>query len=558
MSNDFGARVEWESGRGMNTFSFEQFEVTEANRAAFEACRDVAALRYAGARPLLLLGPDGGGKTHLLWAVVKRVRASAIQASLALVMAREFPDRVRALLHEPGPILGKPAIFLVDELEKFDKHAAELEAVVRLFLEHGHQVVLASSAHPDRLAQFTREFRAMLRDGRVIEVGPIRAAPRPGADAGAAPQAADTEKLHAALRQLKQEHDAARQELEAARAQAAQLRQERDALEAKLADKAGLAGELAQNQNRCAEAEQEARTAHEETARLRECLANVSEAGAVREATLHEEYRAKLAACEIERDEAARQRDDLEREVAGLQPAAARVDKLLARIADLEEETAHAFAQQARLQGQVGALKLAAEDAAQWRTERDEAQQTITQLYERAAALLDHIAARREEWAEMSAGLRGRLELVANTLRHIVNVGDDALGQEGADPPPRGAEAELAALRAVLERGETPEESDPDTDGPIEGLHAEQGRLQMALHAAQARLAALENELDESHRERTLQAVELDTLRRATAQNGDSITAGDMPPEAANGSAEAFARIAEEIQVEPAGPETHE
>jgi len=222
----------------MNTFSFEQFDVADANRAAYETCRDVAALRYAGPRPVLLLGPEQSGKTHLLWAIVKRVRAGAAQASLALVMAHEFPEKVRALVKDASPIRGKPAVFLVDELDQFQENAADLEAVTRLFLEYGHQVVIASSVHPDRLASLSREFRSLLHAGRIIEIEPrwsvsAAAASEPGEADGAA-----LAEARATLERAQQENDVQRREIAQLRAIAEALGKERDTLEAKLAEKA--------------------------------------------------------------------------------------------------------------------------------------------------------------------------------------------------------------------------------------------------------------------------------------------------------------------------------
>lgn len=157
----------------MKGYNFETFRVQEGNQIAYEMCRAVAALAYAGPQPIILLGPRGAGKSHLLWAIVHEVRGSTAKAGLGLVMAKEFPEAVRGLVQNPAPIQsGKPAILLVDELEHFQDNASDLEAVVQVFLNHGHSVVLASSVDPDRLVQFSQAFKELVRQGHLVEIRP--------------------------------------------------------------------------------------------------------------------------------------------------------------------------------------------------------------------------------------------------------------------------------------------------------------------------------------------------------------------------------------------------
>ena len=54
--------------------------------------------------PVLLLGDDGCGKTHLLYSVVNQIRSGSARTGLAYVTAREFPDKVRGLIKDPTPV----------------------------------------------------------------------------------------------------------------------------------------------------------------------------------------------------------------------------------------------------------------------------------------------------------------------------------------------------------------------------------------------------------------------------------------------------------------------
>ncbi|HOZ47091.1 MAG TPA: DnaA/Hda family protein [Candidatus Hydrogenedentes bacterium] len=155
----------------MKRFDFSTFEVSPGNQRALALCRRVANIQPVSPLPVLLLGPSGSGKTHLLYAIVNAVRASVSKTGLAYVTAHEFPEQVRALIADPTPLTrAESAILLVDQLEAFTQDLDELEAVCRLFLDHGYHVVLASNIHPARLPQLGPSFRAWIESGETIDI----------------------------------------------------------------------------------------------------------------------------------------------------------------------------------------------------------------------------------------------------------------------------------------------------------------------------------------------------------------------------------------------------
>ena len=155
----------------MNRYSFATFLRDDANREAAALCERVAGLEPVAPMPVLLLGEDGSGKTHLLYAIVNRIRVSSPNACYALVAAHDFPDQVRALIDRPDDVArAQNAVLLVDQLEGFGDLAIELEAIVRLFLDNGHAVVLASSVHPERLPDLSPTFVATLAAGQAVQI----------------------------------------------------------------------------------------------------------------------------------------------------------------------------------------------------------------------------------------------------------------------------------------------------------------------------------------------------------------------------------------------------
>ena len=155
----------------MKRFSFNTFLAADGNRAALDICTRIADLEPVAPMPVLLLGEEGCGKTHLLYSIWKRVKASSPRTSLAVVTAREFRREIRDLIAEPSPVeKAESAILLIDQLELFDDLLEELEAVVRIFLDNHHHVMLASNVHPRRLKALPQGLRDMLAAGQTIEI----------------------------------------------------------------------------------------------------------------------------------------------------------------------------------------------------------------------------------------------------------------------------------------------------------------------------------------------------------------------------------------------------
>ena len=153
----------------MKGMTFNTFMEDENNQAAVDLCRRVAALDKTIKSPVVLLADHGAGKTHLLWAIVNYYREHQTRVGVALISATDFPRKVRRLVEDPSPLQkNRPAVLLVDELELFREDAGDLEAVVRVFLDHGHTVVLASSVHPSALSALSGRFRALLSGSTII------------------------------------------------------------------------------------------------------------------------------------------------------------------------------------------------------------------------------------------------------------------------------------------------------------------------------------------------------------------------------------------------------
>ena len=162
----------------MRKHEFSEFWADDANRLALETCQAVAELRTVSPQPVMLIGDSGAGKTHLLRAVAASLCVREPAALVVRMSSRHLPDSARNLLEDPREVCGTGrCVLLVDELERFGGHVEELESLVRLFMDNGHCILIASRAHPDRLPNLTDGLRVVLRGGKAISVGILGVTP---------------------------------------------------------------------------------------------------------------------------------------------------------------------------------------------------------------------------------------------------------------------------------------------------------------------------------------------------------------------------------------------
>ena len=457
-----------------NRQTFDNFRTTPENREAVEACRAVSESRFTSAAPLVLFGAPGGGKSHLVWAILNEVRAGAARVGIALVLSRDFPERVRRLTDDPSPLQrGQPVILLVDELELFRDDAPALEAVVRLFHELGHCVVLSSNVHPDRLHTFSEAFRALLKEGTLFEVM-----------AAGQHRNVDVVALQEQLAQLEAEKAALLPEQE----RADRLQTQLEALEAR------------------AQAAEAAR----------------------------EESRERVTVLEAAVEALEQERGVLQKQVgsqAPLQQELASLRKLLSEaVADAEA----AMAQQARLQGQLSGareqLERQGEDHAALQTEHEQMIAATRQIHEL-------VSTRRRDTLRQLETLRLTLEEVFGDLARLGAMEEERnrLRRELEEAWTQLAALE-AAVQAGADAGMTVPQAQAEIqrlENLLEEARGERGKLKITLDSAIGRVRGLQGELEKAQKQLSLQAKEMDGLRQEAAGQvaGATIRLGEIQNE---------------------------
>lgn len=158
--------------------TFESFAEGPSNAAAAHAARAMAAGAGQATGSLLLVGPPGVGKTHLLAAIAAAVRT----ADPALTVVREVTPGLRARAQGVGEglePLHECGLLLLDDLEQVgadpDLEAMALDLLIgRIPL--GRPVVLASNQPLEALGRIGAELTDLLGAGRVVQLSP----PDPG------------------------------------------------------------------------------------------------------------------------------------------------------------------------------------------------------------------------------------------------------------------------------------------------------------------------------------------------------------------------------------------
>jgi chromosomal replication initiator protein len=163
-----------------------EFVVGPCNRVAFASAQSVVEAPGEGANPLVLHGPVGTGKTHLLEGIYAGLRRARPDWRVCYVTSEDFTNRFVQAMR-----LGKLAAFrkqfrdcdalLVDDLHFLASKRATQEEFLHTFdalQADGRQMVLTCDCHPRLADDFTPELTDRLLGGVVWGLTPPDAGTR--------------------------------------------------------------------------------------------------------------------------------------------------------------------------------------------------------------------------------------------------------------------------------------------------------------------------------------------------------------------------------------------
>ena len=174
---------------------FDRFVVGPGNRIAAAAARHAAEAPGRSYNPLVLVGADGVGKTHLLHAVAHLARAIDPELAVRYETAQELVDRVSGALASGTLDTLREAtagvgLWLLDDLHEISGRGRtqdELLALWDALLERGAQLLVTLDRAPATVDGLDPRLIARLGAGLSVEIGP----PHEEADFTAPPPAAD-------------------------------------------------------------------------------------------------------------------------------------------------------------------------------------------------------------------------------------------------------------------------------------------------------------------------------------------------------------------------------
>lgn len=160
--------------------SLQDFVVGPCNRVAFAAAQSVVEEPGQGPNPLILHGPVGTGKTHLLEGIYAGIRRRHPQLKILYIGAEDFTNRFVAAVRYGKQSAFRKAmrsgdVFLLDDLHFLARKKATQEEFLHTFdacLSDGKQVVLTCDCHPRLNEEFSPELMDRLLGGAIWSVLP--------------------------------------------------------------------------------------------------------------------------------------------------------------------------------------------------------------------------------------------------------------------------------------------------------------------------------------------------------------------------------------------------
>ena len=160
------------------SLTFHSFVIGHSNRLAHGAALQVAELPAAAFNPLLLCGPPGTGKTHLLHAIANYVAGTAPHLNVHLCTSERFVTdflgalRTRRIGDFKSQIRGVD-VLLVDDIQFLagkDKTEEEFFHTFNALERSGAQLVLTSDQPPTELGALSERLRARFASGLVVDL----------------------------------------------------------------------------------------------------------------------------------------------------------------------------------------------------------------------------------------------------------------------------------------------------------------------------------------------------------------------------------------------------
>ncbi len=163
-------------------FTFDNFVVGAPNELAFAVARRVAASRDSQYNPIVIHGPHGMGKTHLLHAVKAEAAKKDPSRRVRLISSEDFVasfvqsvraqgrteiDAFKSGLRDVDLLIIDDAHFIADKPGSQE----ELMHTLISLVDSGKQILLASDRHPQAIHKASDRLKSYLCGGLLCDIG---------------------------------------------------------------------------------------------------------------------------------------------------------------------------------------------------------------------------------------------------------------------------------------------------------------------------------------------------------------------------------------------------
>ncbi len=168
-----------------DSFTFDNFIVGQTNRFAHAAAMSVADFPATSYNPLVIYGPSGVGKTHLLFAIKNELAKKHPDYKVEFIRGEEFTNQLIHALQENGMGLGtieefrnryrSVDVLLVDDIHFIAGKEATQEEFFNTFnvlLQNNKQIVVTLDRPPKAISTLENRIRSRFESGLLADITP--------------------------------------------------------------------------------------------------------------------------------------------------------------------------------------------------------------------------------------------------------------------------------------------------------------------------------------------------------------------------------------------------
>lgn len=171
------------SDQGFERFTFENFVIGPTNELAHAVARKIVSSRNCQYNPIVIHGPHGMGKTHLMHAVKNQVERDDPSRRVHLISAEHFVASfvnalrtgTRSELETFKRSLREVDLLIIDDAHFIaDKPSSQEELLHTLIslVDSNKQVLLATDRHPHAINKASDRLKSYLCAGLLCDIGP--------------------------------------------------------------------------------------------------------------------------------------------------------------------------------------------------------------------------------------------------------------------------------------------------------------------------------------------------------------------------------------------------